>query len=287
MPTTRKNSGRTRKGRSGSVNKVVQGKPIRMYQNSKQNKVNKKSVYMNQGVAEKKLSAVNTIDEGPAVPIAVGSQAYKYNWVLGTNVPGSWTGSYVPLRGFTYPQGTGSQQRDGRYMFLDKTTLNMSIHMNAKATLSAPTQFRMVLFRARRASTPTGISYDPNVKLFLNSSGVAFGTGTAGVNFNDLYLQPTNKRHWVIIADKKFTLSPFLRDGTANTAAWQGQYPNYKLFRLLLNHKKKTSFQSNTNEPENYDYHYGCVIIAGRIGRDEVADGWEVNLRGTTSAIDN
>lgn len=274
-PKTKKRSG-TRKS-----------DPLRFHQNTKQTYLNTKAVNLIKGITEKKLSALTELDEQPAVPVQVGALAYKYNIVLGSQAPSSWTGGYTPVSGFTFPQSLGSQGRDGRYMYLDKTTINMSIHMNARERLTAPTQFRMLIFRARRSTTPTGVSYDPNDKLFLDSAGSAFGPGTPGFNFNDGYLQPTNKRDWIIVLDKKFTLSPFLADGTGNTAAWQGMYPNFKTMRIILNHKKKTAFQSSTNEPQDYDYHYGMLIIAGTVGRDQVADGWEVNLRGTTSAIDN
>lgn len=272
--------------KKSAVSSVKQSAPLRNQQNVKRQKANRKYNKMSMGVAERKLSALTDINEGTPSAIALGALAYKYSFVLGSTSPSTWSG-YTPQGGFAFVQGTGNNQRDGRYMYLDKTTMNMSVHMNAQERLTAPTQFRMIIFRARRATTPTGVSYDPNLRLFLKPNGDGFGPGTAGTNFNDLYLQPTNKRDWIIVADKRFCLSPFLADGQTNTAAWQGQYPNFKNFRISLAHKKKSSFQGQTNEPDDYDYHYGVVILAGSVARDTVASGWEVNLRGTTTAIDS
>lgn len=245
---------------------------------------NKKFISMGP-MAERKLSALTSLDEAQPTPIAVGAQAYKYCMVMGNSSPGTWTG-FNPIAGFNFPNGTGNNDRDGRYMYLNKTTASMSIHMNPDGRLSAPVQFRVIMFRARRVTTPTGVSYDPNLRLFLKPNGDGFGAGTVGTRFSDLYLQPTNKRDWIIISDKRFTLSPFLEDGTQATAAWQGKYPNQRTMRFTLNHGIKSSFDT-TNEPEDFDYHYGIAIYAGRIGRDQTATGWEVNLRGTTSALDN
>lgn len=237
-------------------------------------------------MAERKLSPFTDQNEVASVPIAVGAQAYKYTVVLGNAAPSTW-GGFNPLAGFNFPAGTGLNQRDGRYMWLDKSTINMSVHMNPDTALGAPVQFRMVIFRARRVTTPTGVSYDPNLRLFLKPNGDGFGAGTAGTTFNDLYLQPTNKRDWIIIRDQRFTLSPLLRPSTTETAAWQGKYANFKMVRINLPHKIKSSFSNASNEPDDYDFHYGIAIYAGRIGRDQNADDWEVNLRGTTSALDN
>lgn len=264
---------------------VRRKRPIRFRTGYRSYKKNVSMAKMNP-MAERKLSAFTDQNEALPVPIAVGAQAYKYTVVLGNNSPSTWSG-FSPLGGFDFPQGTGNNDRDGRYMWLDKSTINFSVHMNPDARLSAPVQFRMIVFRARRVTTPTGVSYDPNLRLLLKPNGDGFGAGTSGINFNDLYLQPTNKRDWVIIRDQKFTLSPYLQDGTTATAAWQGRYPNFKTMRLVLPHKIKSSFSATTDEPDDYDYHYGIAIYAGRVGRDQNATGWEVNLRGTTSALDN
>lgn len=257
--------------------------PLRFRSGKKNYLKNKRMVKMNP-MAERKLSALTSLDEAQPVPIAAAAQAYKYTMVLGNSSPSTWSG-FNAVGGFNFPQGTGNNERDGRYMWLDKTTMNMSIHMNPDERLSAPVQFRVIVFRARRVTTPTGVSYDPNLRLFLKPNGDGFGAGTSGIRFSDLYLQPTNKRDWIIVKDMKFTLSPFLGDGTTATAAWQGKYPNQRTMRVNLNHAIKSSF--GTNEPDDFDYHYGVAIYAGRVGRDQIATGWEVNLRGTTSALDN
>lgn len=267
--------------------RVSQKRPARLNSGRTTYRKNKRYTGMALGVVEKKLSACTDYNESLPSAIAVGAQAFKWYGVMGAVAPTTWSGGFNALAGFAYPQGTGNNERDGRYMFLNKSNLTLSVHMNASPRLSAPVQFRMVIFKARRVTTPTGVSYDPNLRLFLKPNGDGFGAGTAGVNFNDLYFQPTNKRDWIIVGDKKFTLSPFLEDGNTNTTAWQGKYPNFKMFRIALKHMIKTSFSNVDNQPDDYDYKFGIAIFAGCIGRDQFATGWEVNLRGTTSAIDS
>lgn len=280
-----------RKGSRGvarpAYNSVKQSVPLRFKSGRKSYKKNRRYMGVSTGVVEKKLSALTDYNESLPSAIAIGAQAFKWYGVMGAVAPSTWSGGFNTLGGFEFPQGTGNNDRDGRYMFLNKTSMTLSVHMNASPRLSAPVQFRMIIFRARRVTTPTGVSYDPNLRLMLKPNGDAFGAGTGGINFNDLYFQPTNKRDWIIVGDKKFTLSPFLEDGTLATAAWQGKYPNFKLFRLSLNHMIKSSFSNVDNQPDDYDYKYGVAIFAGCIGRDQFATGWEVNLRGTTSAIDS
>lgn len=236
--------------------------------------------------AETKLRGVDPLDEAVPVPIQVGALVYKYTFCLGHNAPAAWTG-YQPLGGFEYDQGAGNNERVGRYMYLDHTTINMSIHMNGDLRNRAPTNFRLILFKTRRATSPTGVAMDPDRSLFLNEFGSQLGPGQAGVNGNDLMLLPTNKRDWIIYKDKRFTLQAPMTTPSTETSSFQGKYPTFKKMRMVLPHKIKTAFNEATPpQPTDYDYYWGCAIFAAQVGRDEVAASWEVNLRGTTSAQD-
>jgi len=55
---------------------------------------------------------------------------------------------------------------------------------------------------------------------------------------------------------------------------------------MTLNHKRKASFGADA-QPQDYDYHFGIIVLGMSIGRDQPANSWEVNYRGTTSSQDS
>jgi len=236
--------------------------------------------------SERKLSPWINLNEAAPSAIQTGAQAYYYAFTGGSVSPPAWTG-FNALAGFAYKEGTASNERVGKYMFLDHTTLNMSVHMNQSSQNQPPTQFRVIVFKARRAMTPAGFTNDPGKTMFLNPAGGEIGHLVNNVNGNDLMLLPTNKRKFIIVQDRKFTLQAPMAQSTGETASFQGKYPTYKQMRIMLNHKAKTAFQNTSNEPQDYDFYYGVLIYASNVARDIRADQWEVNLRGTTSAFDN
>jgi len=236
--------------------------------------------------SEKKYKPFTAQDEVAPTNIQIGAQSYFMGFVGGVNSPSTWSG-FVPIRGFQYPQGSGDSQRDGRYMYLNNSTINCSIHMNASERNQSPTQFRVLVFKARRALTPTGVSYDPARTLFLAPDGDATGHAVAGVNGTDLMLQPSNKRNWVILKDTKFTLQSPMASPSSETSSFQGKYASLKEMRINLYHKAKASFNNSTEEPEDFDFHYGMVIYSSSVARDQPSNTWEFNLRGTTTAFDN
>ena len=240
-------------------------------------------------VTETKLRGFVELNEEASTPTQLGSQAYSWNGVTGVSAPTTWGGGWTPLEGFNYPQGAGNNQRVGRYMYLDHSTMRWRVDMNSSERLTMPTQFRMIIFKARRAVIPTGVSYDPDETLFLNEFGSPFGATQSGVIGNDLMMSPTNKRDWMILKDTKFTLQAPLRDGQTNSAAMGTKYPAYKEINCKLYHKYKAAFQASggNDEPTDYDYHFGFVIYSNPIGRDGEAGSWEVNMRGTTCAQDS
>lgn len=272
--------------RSSYPTKVSTGRmPLRTRSGRKTIRKNKRVSKMLTPYAESKLSGVSSLNEASPSSIALGAQAYKYTFCLGNFTPGTW-GGFGALGGFAYPQGVDITSRVGNYMYLKNTTLNLSVHMNQTIDHQMPTQFRMIVFRARRASSPAGVNYNPDQTLFLNQTGDRFGAGTALVNGNDLMLQPLNRRDWIIVSDKRFTLQNQLQPESSVTARGGVFYPTYKMFRINLKHNAKVHFSTGSSEPNDFDFHYGVAIYAARIGRDQNATGWEVNLRGTTSAND-
>lgn len=273
--------------RSAYPTKVSTGRlPLRTRVGVRNVRKNKKISRMMNTYAETKLSALTQLNEANPVPIQPGSLPYKATYVLGTTQPSGWTG-FNPLGGFAFPQGTGVTDRVGNYMYLKNTTINMRVDMNAVNLHAYPTQFRVIVFRQRRGSSPAGISYNPDTALFLNESGGRFGSGVIGTLGYDLMTQPTNKRDFIIVCDKKFILQNQLAEVSEATARGGVFYPTSKSFRFSLKHNKKANFiEAGSQEPTDFDYHYGIAVYASRIGQDDAATDWELNLRGTTSAND-
>lgn len=259
--------------------------PLRTRVNRKRIRKGKKITQMLVPYAESKLSGVSSLNEAVPSSIQLGSQVYKYTFVLGNISPSSWSG-FNALGGFSFSQGVDIASRIGNYMYLKNTTLNLSIHMNSTSDHQMPTQFRMIVFRTRRSNSPAGVSYDPDKSLFLNQVGDRFGAGTSLINGNDLMLQPLNRRDFIVVCDKRFTLQNQLENDSIVTARGGVFYPTYKMFRVNLKHNAKVHFSTGASEPNDFDFHYGVAIYAARIGRDQNAANWEVNLRGTTSATD-
>lgn len=268
--------------------RYYRSRPTRLQYSRRTYKKNTKIANALSMFSEKKYKGLTDVDEDAPNQITVGSIAYWNGYVLGQTVPTTWIsgiGAWQPLDGFRFVQGIGNNSRDGRFMFLNNTTINCSVHMNSQPRNTPPVQFRMVVFKARRATTPTGVSYNPSETLFLDTNGNVQGHN-AGMVGNDLMLQPLNRRDWIIIQDRKFTLQAPLATATTESASFQGKYPSFRRMRLNFNHKIKSAFGS-TDQPEDYDYNFGIVIYASGVGRDVQADQWEFNLRGTTSAFDN
>lgn len=284
MPRPRKYAGPLRKGERSA--KVAKRTPARFAYSKKTYRKNTTIAKTLSKFSERKLKALRPLDEAQPFAIQVGAQAFYYSWNTGVNAPAAWSG-FQPVGGFDYTQGSDNNGRDGRYMFLDHTTANMSIHMNGVGVNYPPTQFRVICFKARRATTPAGISYAPTKTLFLKSGGDVTGHEVAGFNGNDISLLPLNKRDWIILKDSRFTLQNYNFQASSETASFQGKYPSFKQMRMNFNHKIKTSFENEQDEPLDFDFHYGVIIYAMSVGRDQKADAWEVNLRGTTSAFDN
>lgn len=242
-------------------------------------------------ISESKLSAITPTTEAVPSAIQTGAQAYKYVSVLGVGVPSTWSGINHSLGGVSFPVGTGPNNRVGQYVYLRKTTIQMSIEATLPVDNPFPLKFRMIVFKARRAFSPAGVGYNPATTLFLKENGDPFGHATGGVNGVDLMLQPLNKRNWSILKDQKFMLQPpaTLTGSSFNPATTaittSSKYPNEKSIFLQLPHQIKARFA--VDEPDDYDYRYCIAIYAHCITRDTYSNSWEVSIRGTTSALDN
>lgn len=236
-------------------------------------------------IAENKLIPMTAQDQTVPQPILAGNNACYVGYCSGPK-PVGWDANIKALDGIT----ANSSVRNGSYIYLAKSTVSISI--DTKQTTAAtqqPTQFRVVVCKARRANGPVGTNPpQPDGNLFLDSSGKATSYKVTGFNGMDIMLQPLNKRDWVILKDTKFTLSNWVAAGTggAGTSGYTGFYGNMKEIRLSLPYYKKTHYRDSDNLPSDLDYNYAIMIFARSLDQTSVADNWEASVRGTTSYKD-
>lgn len=251
----------------------------------------KRRYYKNRSIAsllskfsETKYKAVKSVDEQTPVAIQTGALAHMVNFCLG-GVPTAWGTDYTDIEGISIVQGTAESNRIGDYTYLKKTRISLEIDMKEPDSGNAlPCEFRVIVFKSRRQAMPSGSVRAPQQSLFIDEICNDFGHTTAGKNGTDLMLQPVNKRHFVVLKDTKFMLSNPLNPTI--TAAYTGFYPCMKRMYIDLPHYTKCHYEDD-NKPTNYDYHYGISIYARSLDKDTRADNFEVNLRGTTTYVDN
>ena len=249
-------------------------------------------------VSESKLLGVQPVTQVQGTVInpaaSPASLAYKYISVLGSGVPPTWNGVNHSLGGVEFIKGIDSRQRIGDYLFLRNTTLTVRIEMIPGVDDPYPTQFRMVIFKSRRAFQPAGTGSDPSRSLFLKQNGEPFGYESGGISGFDLMMQPLNKRGWSIMRDTKFILqSPSTvfsvpplpgSDTFINVAS---KYGFYKQMRIVLPHQIKAHYENALNQPDDYDFRYCIAIFAHSLQRQTPSVNWDVSIRGTTAALDN
>jgi len=200
--------------------------------------------------------------------------------------------NYDALQGMTWPQGTGSDERVGNYMYFKKIHMTLQVNMNQVGqTNSGPRKFRLIIFKARRSVDPTGTTFDPNKQLMLGSSGDPFGVSTTSIpvpNGLDFSTQITNKRNFQIFRDKTFILQNPVGDPSASTTPFigtSGQYKAQKTMKLSLPLWRKTRMDNSI--PTDLNYNYGVYLQAVNVGsQTAIPDDWTVSIRGTVSAND-
>ena len=231
--------------------------------------------------SETKLVQCVSQNEDNPNPIQTGALAHFISYTIGltTQVNGG-----VAINGIVIPQGNSSFSRQGDYVYLKKTHLQLKLEMTNNAA-QTPTQFRVILAKLRRYNSPAGTTNQLESSLFLDPTGVAFGHATGGKTGIDLMMSPINKRSWVIYKDFKFTLQNFNDLGTAPATIYN-KYPCYKDFYCNLPYFKKVKY-GTSNLPLDIDYRYTLIMYSHNISRTAASDGFECSLRGTTSYVDN
>jgi len=239
-------------------------------------------------VSENKIVSCTKVDEAQPVVIQSGNNVYTQAFTIG-NTPSSWSGTagLVPIGGMTMPLGTGHAQRNGKYIYLQKTHISMKIDMDLVTQFQFPCDFRVICFKARRGNNPVGLSYRYDNSLFLDTNGGEFGHASPDVKGTDIMLQPLNRKDWVIRSDNKFTLSNPAVVSTTNIMGSSGKYPVNKTMVFNLPYYAKTEIDVTSNAPADLDTHYVIVCYASMSAQDDLASKWEVSLRGSTTYKDN
>lgn len=269
-------------------------------------KINELTKTMNNSV-EQKIQTLSNIYQAKPLPQLVApalGPLYYYNACLGdaplTPAPANaplWPGpngqsNFNGLAGFQWPQGTGPTQRIGRYLYLKHTTMQMRLAMLNTVSNATPTQFRVIVYKAKRnAAAGTG-GGNPNEDLFLNNEGRALGINNLGIveskSFEYMNML-VNKRNYTIVSDTKCILQPstIAVQGANPVGVISTAYPPEKTFSLKLTHNSKTAF-SNFNAPLDLNYQYCVSVIAAPLGQvDTRADDWRISFRGTVSCMDS
>lgn len=233
-------------------------------------------------IAETKLLGLTPVNEGNPEAIQSGAIAQMYRMCIGIH-PAAWSGNWTDLGGIAIAQGDGAGQRDGKYVYLQKTHLHVNIDMQFNQEVCPPIEFRVIVGKQKRAESPSGFTRDPATLLYLNNTGDAVGHVASGFNGSDLMLQPLNKKFFFIKSDRRFMLSSPL---PSSAGGYSGKYRTMKNMVFDLGYYKKTLYSTGTNLPMDIDYSWFVLIYARSLDKDTAATGFEVNARGTTSFKD-
>lgn len=254
---------------------------------------------MNQGI-ERKIKGLEAIYLGKPKNQQSGSVGplYFYNACLG-NPPSTWEGpngqqSFQGLDGFQWKQGTGPNERIGRYLYLKHTNMNLRLNMLATPQKSGPTQFRVIVFKSKRLTGETSeIIGNPNSDLFIDNQGNSIGINVSSIEESrsfEFMNMLINKRNYTCVMDKKVVLQPSLisvQGGSNVVSTLSTNYPPEVNFSMKLKHESKTAF-TNFDQPLDLNYQYCVQVISAPYGSATgVADDWRISLRGTVSCIDS
>lgn len=239
-------------------------------------------------ISENKIVSLTKVDEAGPVAIQTGNPVFSKAFTIG-NTPTAWaaTTGLTPIGGMEFPLGDTHSNRNGKYIYLQKTHLSMKIDMDSVTQFQFPTDFRVICFKSRRANNPVGLSNRYDQTLFLDTNGNEFGHDSPGVLGTDIMLQPINKKDWVVHSDKKFTLTNPAISGSTNLMGYAGKYAVNKTMVFNLPYYAKTEIGASTNAPVDLDTNYVIVCYASMNAQDDLASKWEVSLRGSTTFKDN
>ncbi len=244
----------------------------------------------------KELERLDAIDPKPVEVLPTSGPVYFTNYCLGT-APADWKGpsnqpNFNNLGGFEWPQGTGANERVGRYLYLKRSTINMRFAMNPQSR-HGPVKFRVIVYKEKRNRYNTAANGNPNEDLFIDHQGLTKGFNNVAtldartMNFSTWLV---NKRNYQVVKDFKFTLNPetiSYQGGTDPRVVNQSMYPSEKNFTLSLGHYAKAEFDT-TNTPTDMMYRYCMTIVSMPCNTStQPHSDYKSYVRGTVSVVDN
>lgn len=266
-------------------------KPARFRYSRAANRLNTAVARTIRGMAESKVIPFRNQEwvQPQQTPGLGAISAVKF--VAGQTPVSAWP-SYTATGGFNAPQGDTKNNRDGQFIWLKGSTVNLTVNMDHSTLIGRPgaISFRVIMFKSKRAMDPTGTSQNPDSVLFLTNNGGSFGDGTAApnnMNPLDMMLQPPNTNSFHILSDRKFSLA-HTQLSPEDPQALRRNLPSYKNLRYNLRHQTKARIpMGGTDEPVDYNYRFGFAVFAYYPNQepDTQADtplGYSVSLRGTT-----
>ena len=238
------------------------------------------------------LEKYSTTTPRPSVPLPGTGPIYFTNYCLG-DVPSGWT-NFDSLGGFQFNQGTGPNERIGKYMYLKKTTLHLRIAMNNLNRIGTQVRFRVVVYKSKRNNIVGSAATNPCEHLFVDSQGREFGVDNT-ISNSEASMEYTtaliNRKNYALVRDTQFILTPqsFEVQGGSNLVSQLSQCGRTeKTMRFELGHYAKTAFDLATKKPTDLNFQYCVSIIAMPVGNvNDRASEWLSGVRGTVSALDN
>lgn len=209
-----------------------------------------------------------------------------------------------PLEMWNYKQGTGVNERESRSLFIKHTKMQMRVSYTPaflefpETHVAVPQFCRFIVIRNKTQNRLQAI--DLASDLFINQEGFQKGLTTITSDFQ-LAKAPLNRTKYVVMMDKKFTLtcpSVISKDDmnatdTNSTRQFTSKYPSFKDVNLNLPIGKKVRYIGTTDAVQDLptDYTILCLHypIGGTVGGQLAAQRVnQINLDvlGTTSALD-
>lgn len=239
-------------------------------------------------ISETKYSPLREVNELAPIQVNINRLLYANHFRTGPAV-GSDPAGITGIEGFGITQGTDQNQRNGSYVYLKKTHLSVQLTAGP-AEQCFPKEYRIILFKRRRNNNIISNPPSVNTELFLKPDGRPFGQGSGGANPTwreiDFFLQPVNKKSFVVYKDMKCILTNPIEPSTTGGNFYNQKYPSAKTMTFDLPHYKKTHYNDTLNQPDTYDANWYVFIYARALGIDNPADTWEISTRGTTTFTD-
>lgn len=239
-------------------------------------------------IGETKLLGLNPYNNIPGAAGHGGSAIRATCFVLDKEVPNNWDDNLNALGGIEIVKGDTAQNRDGNYIYLKKSVLQLQIDMPAPSNdspdASPPSEFRVLVLKQRRGFMRPGLVLNPGETMFLDVIGQKTGYRSANMRPIDVMTAPVNKRDFTVMREQKFVLSKPTPAAINAGRGYSGHYPCYKRLNINLPHYKKTHYDGS-NLPDNYNYVYMVYVFARGID-DNTPALYDITTRGNTQFMD-